>query len=98
MRTTATDAKNHLGSLLARVRSGETVLVTSRGEPIALITPIEPGQVGVDRDRLDSLIAEGVLIPPRSTLDLSELFAGEVPELPPGMTAVDLIDEERDGR
>lgn len=35
----AADANRHFSKLLREVRAGETVLVTSRGEPVATIQP-----------------------------------------------------------
>ena len=98
MRATATEAKNSLGALLARVREGETVLITSHGAPIATIAPIDSGSLGGGEAGVARLVADGVFNPPRKPLDLEEVFAKQVPTLPPGLTAVDLIDRERDGR
>ena len=38
--TTITDAKNGLSSLIDTVRSGESVLITDRGVPVAVIGPV----------------------------------------------------------
>ena len=97
LRATATEAKNSLGSLLAKVQAGETVLITSHGNPVATISPINWSALGPDPDRIAQLAANGVVSLPRQSLDLEEVFSKEVPELPPGVTAVDLIDQERDG-
>ena len=95
---TATEAKNSLGALLAKVRDGETVLITSHGTPIATIAPVDSGLMGGGEAGIAHLVADGVFNPPRESLDLEELFSKQVPTLPSGLTAVDLIDRERDGR
>lgn len=42
---TAFDAKNRLGNLLERVKSGEILIITRHGEPVAKLVPIEAEQV-----------------------------------------------------
>ena len=37
----ARDLKQHTGEVIARVRSGERLLLTVRGRPVAIIAPIE---------------------------------------------------------
>ena len=97
LRATATEAKDSLGSLLARVRGGETVLITSHGTPIATISPISEKLLGDKEKRIADLVAEGILTPPQRTLDPEEVFSKNVPVLPPDLTAVDHMDWERDG-
>ncbi len=46
----ARDLKQHTGEIIARVRSGERLLLTVRGRPVAVITPI-------DQQALDAAIA-----------------------------------------
>ena len=38
---TLAEAKTHLSHLLDQVEAGEEVVITSRGQPIARITPVE---------------------------------------------------------
>ena len=40
----AADANRHFSKLLREVKEGETVIVTSRGEPVARIEPIGPDE------------------------------------------------------
>jgi len=54
--------------VLDRVRAGEVIEVTDRGEPIAEIRPISPQQSGLAR-----LVAEGRIIP--ATVDPAVLPA-----------------------
>ena len=55
------ELKTRLGTYLRRVRAGQTLVVTSRGEPIAELRPIvEPGDSEIDA-RVKRLIARGIL-------------------------------------
>jgi prevent-host-death family protein len=40
------EAKTHLTQLLGRVAKGERILITNRGEPVAMLVPPEPGARG----------------------------------------------------
>ncbi len=55
-------AKARLSELLERVRKGESITITRRGEPIAELRPIEREQDSLDA-RLKELERRGVLIP-----------------------------------
>ena len=39
----ALEAKNRLGTLLDRVESGEEIVITRRGKPVARLVPVGPG-------------------------------------------------------
>lgn len=41
----AKELKNHTGEILRQVGSGEKVLITKRGKPCAILSPVENGQV-----------------------------------------------------
>lgn len=41
---TVTKAKTHLSELLARVESGEEIIITRRGHPVAQLSPIRPAK------------------------------------------------------
>ncbi|MGI8461938.1 MAG: type II toxin-antitoxin system Phd/YefM family antitoxin [Solirubrobacterales bacterium] len=58
------ELRQNASKALRRVEAGETLEVTSRGEPVALLTPI-PERTGL-RERL---IAEGKLIPGKGRLE-----------------------------
>jgi prevent-host-death family protein len=53
------DLKNNLSHYLEVVQTGDKVIVTHRGRPIAVISAMEP-----PTDRLAELIAAGVARPP----------------------------------
>jgi prevent-host-death family protein len=53
------DLKNDLSGYIDRVRSGEQVVVTDRGRPVARIVPLDAAT-----DRLADLVAAGLVRPP----------------------------------
>ncbi len=46
------EAKTHLTQLLSRVANGEKILITNRGQPVAMLVPPEP------RRKVAALVAE----------------------------------------
>lgn len=43
-KATITEAKNQLSALVARVRHGETIVITDRGRPVALLVGVSVSQ------------------------------------------------------
>ncbi|TQE92782.1 MAG: type II toxin-antitoxin system prevent-host-death family antitoxin [Spiribacter salinus] len=41
---TVADAKAHLSELLGRIESGEEIVITRRGKPVARLTSLEPAK------------------------------------------------------
>lgn len=65
------DLRQNLSVYLRRVREGQTLAVTSRGERVALLVPIGGGS------RLDRLVAEGRISSPEAPwVDPEPLPAG----------------------
>lgn len=89
-------ARASLSSLIQEVRQGETVIITNRGEPVARIEPCSYAD-GTDGDRLASLVARGVAIPPSKRIDPSEFLAKPRLKLPDGVDTAKLLRAERDG-
>jgi len=91
------ELKNSLSEYLRRVRSGESVLVTDRGEIVAELTP--PG-----RDRLDPSVPPGVSALARRGLATvgaaaNPSFYSRLPRKGPRrVTSGQLLDEERGSR
>jgi prevent-host-death family protein len=56
------DLKNNLSKYIERVRSGEEVVVTDRGRPVARLSAVDSST-----DRLAELIAAGVVRAPTRT-------------------------------
>lgn len=48
-------AKAQLSELLDRAEQGEEVVITRRGEPVALLAPVRPAAAGIDFARLRAL-------------------------------------------
>jgi prevent-host-death family protein len=59
------ELRQHASRYLDRVKSGETVEVTERGQLVALLVPPSPA-----RDARDRLIVEGRLVPSSGVLRL----------------------------
>lgn len=58
MRTvSAADANRHFSSLLQEAKAGNTITVTSRGEPVAQITPVDRTQSPVRHQATQALLA-----------------------------------------
>lgn len=81
------ELNRHTSRVLARVRAGETVEVTDRGEPIARLVPVVAGDAVLSR-----LVAEGQATAPTS--------AGPLPMPPvlgdPGQDVAAALAEFRD--
>jgi prevent-host-death family protein len=90
---TITEVKNGLSALIDRVKAGESIVVTDRGVPVAVIEPVS-GRIDVE-DRLSrleraGLIRRGRIEPP------VELMRTPGPALKgDGLSAVEIILEER---
>ena len=58
--TTVTEAKARLSELLRRVKAGESILILSRGRPVARLSPVSPAAAGPDA-RLARLEEVGIV-------------------------------------
>ena len=96
MRTTGVaELKAHLSRYLAQVKSGQEVVVTERGRPVAKLVPLS---AVVDRDsRRERLIREGVLLPGRGRLRPALLRPPKGPRLGDAVLQA-LLEERREGR
>lgn len=84
------ELRSNLRAYLQRIRAGEEVIVTDRGEPVARLTPVEPGETTRQR-----LIEEGLLTParrPKTPIDLESL-----PRMRSGKLS-DIVIEQRGSR
>ena len=89
---TITEVKNGLSAIIDRVKAGETVLVTDRGIPVAVIEPVTE-RVDV-HERLARLERAGILRRGRGLMPM-DLLRTPGPAVRGDMTAVDVILEER---
>ncbi|HUP85118.1 MAG TPA: type II toxin-antitoxin system prevent-host-death family antitoxin [Acidimicrobiales bacterium] len=55
------ELRANVAALVRRASSGERVVITSDGVPVAVLGPITPAATGVT---LDDLVAAGLLVPP----------------------------------
>ena len=78
------ELRQHASRYLDRVRAGETVEVTDRGQLVALLVPPQPAQ-----GARDQLIAQGRLIPAAGPI------AAPARAHSPGMTTSEVLDEVR---
>ncbi|GIJ75928.1 prevent-host-death family protein [Micromonospora phaseoli] len=84
------ELNQHTSKVLARVRAGETVEVTDRGQPIARLVPVVAGDVLLGR-----LVAEGRATAPASAgpLPLPPVFGDPTVDVAAALVAS--RDEER---
>ena len=95
-RATITEAKNGLSFLIDRVRGGETVVLTDRGVPVAVIEPVT--KLADATGRLARLERTGVIRASDAPPPL-DLLATPGPTPLDGASAVDaLLDERRTER
>jgi prevent-host-death family protein len=94
------ELKARLSAHIEYVKRGEEVLILDRNKPVArLVPPISPSNGDSEEDRLQDLIAKGIVTPP-----LDPRPEGEPWPDPPGPTKItreimeQLWREERDGR
>ncbi|HEY8692138.1 MAG TPA: type II toxin-antitoxin system prevent-host-death family antitoxin [Chloroflexota bacterium] len=72
------ELKQNASAVLRRVKAGESIEVTQRGQPVARIVPIRPMNI------LDQMVAEGRAT--RAEFDLVEWLKDNPPlPVPPGM-------------
>jgi antitoxin (DNA-binding transcriptional repressor) of toxin-antitoxin stability system len=60
------DLKAHLSEYLEDVRGGAELIVKHRARAIALISPLRASTSPTTEGDLDALVAEGLLVPPRT--------------------------------
>lgn len=88
------ELRQHASRWLARVRAGETFVITDRGRPVASLSPLHEG-AGYER-----LVAEGK-IAPGTQRDLNEIVDELDAEVPPdsGISVTEaLLDLRNDER
>ncbi len=86
------ELKTRLGTYLRRVRNGETILVTDRGEPVAELRPVGAPAADAVEEAFRKMAAEGLLT--RGTGGPLRPF--KPIRLPKGVSLSDLVSKERD--
>ena len=89
------EARANLSSLIEEVRMGETIVITKRGEPVARIESFTPVD-GSDSDRINSLAARGLAIPPRNRMDVKKFLSAHRPKLPEYVNLSDYVIADRE--
>jgi prevent-host-death family protein len=89
-KVTVRELRQNLSIYLRRVEAGESLSVTRRGEPVAVLSPL-PGRGSV----LDRLIAEGKATPAKGRL---EDLPPPLPPKPGSRPLSEILDELREDR
>jgi prevent-host-death family protein len=91
------ELKNNLSRYLDHVKSGETVLVVDRNQPIAQIIPLQKTarSAAPDDGRIDRLERKGLIR--RGSGDPGQWLVKRRPVRVPGSVLQDLLDERRSG-
>jgi len=90
-RATITQAKNGLSALIDQVKSGESILITDRGVPVARLEP-PPSSAPDDDGRIDRLVRAGLAT--RGTGETGWLL--DRPLTPTSGSVVELLLQDRD--
>lgn len=87
------EVKNGLSAIIDRVKGGESIVVTDRGIPVAVIEPVS-GRIDVE-DRLARLERAG-LVKRGNGRNILDIVRTPGPRLPDGVDIVKAIIEERE--
>jgi prevent-host-death family protein len=91
---TITEAKNGLSALIDRVRAGESIVITDRGIPVAVL---EPATRLVDtEDRLAKLERAGLIRRGKGGRSILELLSTPPAKLLTDVDVVAMVIEERE--
>ena len=86
----AKELKNHTGEILRQVGSGEKVLITKRGKPCAILSPVENGQVANKRVRSFQEAWSGIEHTLRTyTPRIQDVAGGDAVDAQSGLIVVD---------
>lgn len=91
-RATITELKNGLSAFIDKVRAGDTIVVTDRGVPVAVIEPVA---TRLDWDERLSRLERTGLVKRGSGKPPLELMRTPGPKLRGGVSLVDAVLEER---
>ena len=94
-RASISEVKNALSRFLSDVRSGEIVLITHHGKPVAQIRSYDTAELTADAAAM-GLARQEVIDPPQASLDLEYFLSLPVPCLPEGCSASRVVVSERD--
>lgn len=90
------ELKDNLSQYVRRVEAGERLAVTANGRVVAELSPPSAAAAGRSTNRLQALLASGVVVPASEQGDPTEGWAAmKLPRLRRG-TVASLIDADRD--
>ena|SRR6266508_260208 len=92
-----TEARNRFSALLDLVRSGETVTITDRGQPVARLVPAVGSDDPDTEARLARLDRAGLIRRPTKKLDVEAFLAEPLPRAKASVVEA-LLEERREGR
>lgn len=88
------ELKNRLGTYIAKVRAGETVVITDRGEVVAELKPPSTTHNAV----LDEMVRKGEIRLGKPVKDRKALYAPMPGPVLKGISSQELLDAEREER
>ncbi len=91
---TITEAKNGLSALIDRVRAGESIVITDRGIPVAVLEPAT--RLMDPEERLAKLERGGIVRRPKGGRSIRELLDTPPAKLLAEVDVVAMVIEERE--
>ena len=85
--------KARLSEFLRRVRSGDTLVVTDRGAPVAIVAPLPEGEY---EDDMNALTEQGLVRPPITALP-EDFWSRPRPKDPSGCCCAAVVQERAEG-
>ena len=85
--------KARLSEFLRRVRAGDTLVVTDRGAPVAIVAPLPDGEY---EGEMNALVEQGLVRPPRTPLP-EDFWGRPRPKDPSGQCAAAAMQERAEG-
>jgi len=93
-KSSITETKNRFSRLLDEVRHGTTILIMDRNRPVARLEPVEGDELA-GADRVAALVRQGLAAAPRRRFDAAAFLSRRPVSLPPGVSAVEILQAER---
>lgn len=85
--------KARLSEFLRRVRAGDTIVVTDRGAPVAIVAPLPSGEY---ESAINSLVEQGLVRPPSAALP-DDFWSRPRPKDPSGRSTAAVLQERAEG-
>ena len=85
--------KARLSEFLRRVRAGDTLVVTERGAPVAIVAPLPMGEY---ESAVNALVEQGLVRPPSAALP-DDFWSRPRPKDPSGRCRAAVVQERSEG-